>query len=188
MIEKCFYVYVHRRATDGALFYIGKGKGSRLHHHYGKSKWWNAIAAKHGWYAEKLYDGLTEQCAYTFEKALIHANKNKVCNLAEGGVGGSGFKAKSKEHIAKVALRQTGRPKSEATRNKISKKAKERLSDSRNHWHFRSIVSLWKHAGGDSFTGDHFELSVKTGLSLGALKKVQSGARPNHRGWTCHEV
>lgn len=188
MTEKCFYVYAHRRETDGAIFYVGKGKGARMTHCHDKSKWWNAIASKHGWRAEKLRDGMSEPCAYTFERLLIFANREKLCNLADGGVGGSGFKNKTPDHIAKVALAQTGRPKTKTTKDKISQKAKERLSDPNRHWHFDPKVSLWKNIDGEQFQGHHLDLSLKTGLPLGSLKKVQSGGKKSYKGWTCHDL
>lgn len=188
MNQKCFYVYVHRRLADGTAFYVGKGKGKRLLHSHNKSIWWNSIAAKNGWYAEKERENMSEPCAYTFERLLIFANKGKLCNLAEGGVGGSGFRKKTAEHIAKVALFHVGRKRSQSTRDKISEKATERLSDPKNHWHFRPKVSLWKHIDGSQFEGNHLELSQATGFSLGSLKRVQSGSMKHHKGWSCHDL
>lgn len=184
--HKIFYVYVHRRKTDGSIFYVGKGKGSRKDHHYNKNKWWNRIAAKNGWYSEIIHENLSEVCAYCLEKVIIHSNKGRICNVALGGVGGSGFRHKSPEHIAKVAASQVGRPKSQETKNKISQKAKDRLKDKRKHWHLTLAQSVWVNKSGERFVGNHLELSEKTNLSLGGLKKVQSGALKSYRGWTCY--
>lgn len=44
-----YYVYLHRRATDGSVFYVGKGKGRRgwdLKREYNKH--WIRAAIKHG--------------------------------------------------------------------------------------------------------------------------------------------
>lgn len=183
-----FYVYAHYRESDGSIFYIGKGKGSRLHHAYDKSKWWNNIAKKHGWCAKKLHSGLSEQCAYSLEKILIFANQHKLCNLAAGGVGGSGYKQKSPEHIAKVALAQTGRPKTEITRSKIARRAKERLADPRNHWHLKLVKARWVHTSGDVQIADHLEMKNRTGLRLESFKKLQSGALRSYKGWICHAL
>lgn len=188
MNEKCFYVYVHRRETDGAVFYVGKGKGGRLTHSYGKSKWWNSIANKHGWYAEKFKDGLSEECAYALEKILIFSNQTKLCNLASGGVGGTGFKKKSAEHIAKVALSQTGRPKQKSTRDKIAILAKARLADPKNHWRIDLVKALWIHKSGLKCVADHLEMKNKTGLRLESFKRVQSGTLSSYKGWSCHAL
>ena len=36
-----FYVYTHRRASNGVVFYVGKGHGRRAYVKSHRGKWWN---------------------------------------------------------------------------------------------------------------------------------------------------
>lgn len=183
-MQKKYYVYVHRRASDGRPFYVGKGSGRRLTQCRDKSRWWKNIAFKHGWYPEKIYTGLSECCAYSIEKMLIHANASKLCNIHHGGLGGPGSKPKSKEHIAKVAAAQTGRPKSQETKEKISLKARERFSDKARHWHTTLILSRWVHKDGTSRrVATHLDMYNEFGGSLGGFKKAEGQKIKSYKGW-----
>lgn len=42
-----FYVYVHRRATDESIFYVGRGRKKRAHS-TGHNPHWRNIVKKHG--------------------------------------------------------------------------------------------------------------------------------------------
>lgn len=180
--DRRFYVYAHRRKSDGSIFYIGKGCGDRLNHTHGKSKWWNSIVEKHGWYSEKLFHGLTECCAYSIEKILIHSNRGTLCNISSGGVGGLAGIKKSKDHIEKVAIAHTGMTRGSDTRKKISEKAKARLSQPRNHPRAKPIVGLWIMGTGERFIGSHFDVMEHYGFRLESLKKLQSGALNSYKG------
>lgn len=182
--EKKFYVYVHRRLTDGLIFYVGKGCGKRHLHSYGKSKWWKSITEKHGWSSQIIHSGLSEICAYSIEKILIEVNKKTICNLAAGGVGGSGFKNKSQEHIARIAALQTGRPKSDETRRKISESAKERYKDKTRHWHTTLKTSYWKNSDGREEFLNHVEMNLKFGGHLGGFKKAEGKKLKSYMGWS----
>lgn len=56
-----FYVYIHRRATDGSAFYVGKGRGKRAWR-WGESRnpHWRNIASKNGVYVEIYKDNMSE--------------------------------------------------------------------------------------------------------------------------------
>lgn len=179
-----FYVYAHYRESDGQIFYVGKGKGGRDKHIYGKSKWWNAIANKHGWFVKRLKENLSEQCAYSLERALISIHQSLLCNISKGGLGGLAFIQKSEEHVRKVAIAQTGRPKSEKTRLLISQKARERLKDPARHWRTTLVVSTWLHKDGRSMQANHLEMANLFGSSLEYFKKVQSGILKSYKGWS----
>ena len=45
-----FYTYKHYKADDNTIFYIGKGKLDRCLHRTDRSKWWNNVVNKHGYY------------------------------------------------------------------------------------------------------------------------------------------
>lgn len=92
--ERKFYVYVHRKASTGDVFYVGKGIKGRASAKCGRSKFWHNIVAKHGIVIQNRLGPVPEACSFTFEKILIHIiGLDSLCNLSAGGEGGtSGYK------------------------------------------------------------------------------------------------
>lgn len=87
--ERKFYVYVHRRASDGRIFYVGKGSGKRAWDRYGRNRWWNAIVAKHGLEVDFVLKDAPQPCCFLYEKILIAAiGRKNLCNMTDGGEGG----------------------------------------------------------------------------------------------------
>ena len=86
-----FYVYLHKRLDTGEVFYVGKGCGRRANVRSGRSAMWIRIAAKHGFSAEVIYQGLTEAQAFSVEASEI-ASRAPVCNFTAGGEGISGYR------------------------------------------------------------------------------------------------
>lgn len=90
---KQFYVYVHRRASDGRVFYVGKGTGRRAWALNGRNKHWHNIVAKHGCSVEIAQYGMQEWWAFELERDLISSyGRESLCNLTDGGDGASGAK------------------------------------------------------------------------------------------------
>lgn len=106
--ERKFYVYAHYRESDGRIFYVGKGCGNRLRSAYRRNCYWQRVAAKHGWRAEKIIDGLPEACALSFEKAIIAANRSALSNITDGGEGVSGLKHSEETRRKMVENRKPG--------------------------------------------------------------------------------
>lgn len=102
--ERKFYVYIHRRKTDGRIFYVGKGVKSRARSKVSRSKFWHATVNKYGFRAEIKYGPMPEACAFSLEVALIYAiGFDNLCNLSTGGTGGmSGYKF-DKQTVARKA-------------------------------------------------------------------------------------
>lgn len=115
-----FYVYVHRRGTDGRVFYVGKGKGRRAWVDAGRTNYWRRIVAKHGLIVEIVQDNMQEWWAFEMERELIalYGRKN-LCNLTDGGEGASGA-VKSAETIAKHIALHTGKKRSAESRQRMS--------------------------------------------------------------------
>ena len=110
--DRRFYVYVHRRKTDGSVFYVGKGYGPRLKSLSGRNRYWRNVANKHGWYPDLVYEKLPEACSHYIERILIRAiGKSNLCNLTDGGEGPSGMicTEETKEKLRKARL---GKPQS----------------------------------------------------------------------------
>jgi len=133
-----FYVYVHRRATDGRVFYVGKGtadrawlKSSRKNSH------WHRIVAKYGRTVEIVQYGMQEWWALEFECELISFyGKSNLANFTDGGEGSSGFlhSDKTKHKLSMLAKNRSIEYKSKLSKALIGKKAsdatRKKLSDS----------------------------------------------------------
>lgn len=91
-----FCVYLHRRKTDGQVFYVGKGTIKRSKTKYSRNAHWQNIADKHGYFIEIVESGLQEWYALELEVALISyygridQKKGTLANYTDGGEGSSG--------------------------------------------------------------------------------------------------
>ena len=86
--DRRFYVYVHRRKTDGRVFYVGKGCGGRANNTTHRSVLWKRVYKKHGMTIGYAARNIPEVCALSLEMAIIaaHGRKN-LTNLSDGGEG-----------------------------------------------------------------------------------------------------
>jgi hypothetical protein len=198
--ERRFYVYVHRRKSDGQIFYVGKGTRDRAWARDGRNSHWRNVVSKHGFTHHIISRFSSEVCAFSLERALIgfYGRKNLV-NKTDGGEGVSGHKPtgchrinmivarlglkRSPEHIAKVAAFHTGRKRSPETGIKISQNALSRLKNPRNHWHTTEVVSTWWHEDGEIRRATHIEMAQEFSLSIEALKRIEIGKGFAHKGW-----
>jgi hypothetical protein len=115
-----FYIYAHRKATNGDIFYIGKGSGNRAWWLHGRNQRWNRTKEKHGIIIQILHDNLTEDAAFELEKRLIaEIGRKQLCNHTDGGEGMSGWVA-SEETRAKFSALRKGRKHTDEARRKMS--------------------------------------------------------------------
>jgi len=104
-----FYVYLHRRSTNGEVFYIGKGRGCRAWQIQGRSERWMATALKRGCIVEIIQSGMQEWWAFELELDLVALHQGrKICNVSDGGDGASGYKHRP-ESLEKMRMAQRGR-------------------------------------------------------------------------------
>ena len=86
-----FYVYIHRKATTGEIFYVGKGTGRRAWTSKSRNVYWHRVVKKHGLVVEIVLDGLQEWAALELEIDCIalHGRKStgygSLINLTDGG-------------------------------------------------------------------------------------------------------
>lgn len=97
-----FYVYLHRRATTGAVFYVGKGRGRRAWGRAQRNRHWRNIASKNGVLVEILMSGMVERDAFELEIHTI--SKMRGCgvvlsNVTGGGDGASGIASKRRKKV-----------------------------------------------------------------------------------------
>jgi hypothetical protein len=104
-----FYVYAHARASDGKVFYIGKGRGNRAFSKDGRNKYWARVVDKHGLNVRLIKSDMSEPCAFSLERAMIAAlGRKNLCNLTDGGEGPSGYILT--DHQRAKYLEARGRP------------------------------------------------------------------------------
>ena len=145
-MTKSYYVYVHRRKSDGSVFYVGKGHGQRAWWKY-RSQHWSRIADKHGYTVEIVESGYTEWFAHEREIQLIEKiGRANLCNHTDGGEGCTNPSAearqkigaanrgrkRSPEHIQKIVAVHKGVPRSEDVKRKISLAQKGKLRPERS--------------------------------------------------------
>lgn len=158
--EKPFYVYVHRRATDGRVFYVGKGKCGRIHERKNRNLHWHNIVNKHGFTANIVMRFDREECAFSFERALIkYYGRENLCNLTDGGEGVS------------------GRVVDEMSRFNISYGQTD-----------KTILSFVNIKSGEEFTGTRHELRIAKGLNQANLRRIIIGKRKTLNGWTLKDM
>lgn len=129
-----FYTYAHYRASDNAIFYIGKGSGKRAHElrQTQRSLHWTRVKEKHGVKVEILAKWKLESDAFEHEKFLIamfRAMGAKLVNASDGGSGGSTGAIKSPEHRAKIGAAHKGKLVSEETLERMRAAAIRQFSN-----------------------------------------------------------
>ena len=121
MLDKQFYVYVHMKATDDSVFYVGKGSKYRYTTKQGRNEYWHRIVNKHGFVAEIVKDGLSFEEANAYEIQLIQELRDQgcqLCNMTDGGEGCLGVK-KTPEQKAAISLKNKGRKRSDEVKAKM---------------------------------------------------------------------
>ena len=117
-----YYVYEHRKADTGEVFYIGKGTGRRAYRKDKRSQYWKNIEAKHGRTVHMIAENIDEELALLIEvEAIDSARKHGVtlCNMTDGGEGSSGYKH-SLESLSKISKALKGREVTEENKAKLS--------------------------------------------------------------------
>lgn len=103
-----FCVYAHHKETDGSVFYIGKGDKKRAHAIARRSEYWHRIYRKHGRSVRIIADNLSEECAFSMERALIaYIGRDNLANMTDGGEGTSG-RVPSKDQRDKCSASNKG--------------------------------------------------------------------------------
>ena len=113
MNPKDSYVYVHRRKTDGSVFYVGKGTGNRAWSASKRNKHWVSVTSKHGCDVQILQDGLQSWYAYEVEVEVLSRlleDGVKLTNKTDGGDGCMGTSTRTlKNRLPSAAQRRNGK-------------------------------------------------------------------------------
>lgn len=105
-----YYVYEHRRRDTGAVFYVGKGSGERLHALCGRNRRWRSVAKSVGYDAAIVFTDQDEELVLLAEMELIarhRGNGVRLTNMTDGGDGMTGYHF-DPEVIARRAASQRG--------------------------------------------------------------------------------
>ena len=107
-----YYVYVHRKASDGKVFYVGKGTAGRAWQSgYKRNEHWNRIVEKHGFTVDLVETGYENWYAQEREIELIaFYGIENLCNMTEGGENGGAGRKWSVESRAKLSASKKGKP------------------------------------------------------------------------------
>jgi len=185
-MDKNYYVYTHHRASDGSIFYVGKGKGPRARVVFGRSRHWERVVAKHGIEIQIVASGLTSQCACSFERALIASlDRARLVNLTGGGEGAFDLspEAREKMRMAKLGKKQSPEHAAKSRASKIGKKQPARAIESLRK---RKSIAV-KNSNGEVFpsaTEAARQMAARTGLSVsqGNLSMAVCGRRKTAYG------
>lgn len=121
--DRRFYVYVHKRATDGSPFYYGKGTGKRAFTlvDYFRSEHHRRVKEKYGCIVEILFDNLTEDEAKKIEIEQIKLAKERGENIVNVTPGGEGIGSEQASRMGKITREKQvgifGRTKEEIIRD-----------------------------------------------------------------------
>lgn len=206
----CHYVYIHKTATTGEVFYVGKGtkftgKGyARGFEIKRRSKFWESVASKYGVVVEIVSDFDDEVRAFDLERELISIHGRRdigtgtLVNMTNGGEGMSGHR-QSKETIEKKRKSMIGKHTPDHVRKKISDSlsgerhpfyGKSRSEETRRR---QSMSGKGIRLGGkspvakaviDTSTGRVFpstrDAAEFLGIAMCTLSHKLSGIRPNN--------
>lgn len=127
------YIYFHKRADDGVIFYVGIGVGRRATAVKNRSDFWKRIVEKHGYTIEYPHKDISQEEAKQLEIHYISVfgrldrGTGTLCNMTDGGDGRVGYEC-SEETKEKMRKAATGKKLSEETKYKIGEKSRERKS------------------------------------------------------------
>lgn len=195
-----FYVYVNTRASDGSVFYVGKGKGDRAWDTYGRSEWWKRIVAKHGFLYKIVSYFSNETCAFSFESALIgHYGRPNLCNLTDGGDGASGYKHtdEAKRKIGdksrlkvltdatkeKLRLANFGKKASDETKEKQRQSMHSLMRFADRNPNYKNVRYNFVHRDGSKITCTPLQLAKALGKQTTHIHRLADGKAKSAYGW-----
>lgn len=106
-----FYVYIHRRKDNNAIFYVGKGSGHRAYNKSTRNRFWKIVHRKAGGRSVEIVgDFDTEAEALQHELFLTWSLRvfgTRLANLVDGGGGTPGWNH-SQAAKAKMSSKRKG--------------------------------------------------------------------------------
>lgn len=196
-MENSKVVYIHKKETDGTIFYIGVGSLKRAYSKQ-RSNLWHRFVRKYGYVIEIYKEGLTKEEAFEIEIDLIgkygrlDLRNGQLVNHTSGGLECIGLSnnvlskkkkslkgiSRTKEWRDKISLGLKGKSKSEEHKEKIkqcllgkkiSEKTKEKMRTSNKSKIISSIPISCYDCDSNEFIFD-FESVRYASKELGCLE------------------
>lgn len=181
------YVYLHRRKSDGSIFYVGVGgtttgyqSTNRYRRRDDRDAAWNLIVKEHGFYPEILKGGITIEEALALEEETIKKyGKIKdgtgiLTNVTDGGLGVKGFSKpawnKGKKLHYDVWLK--GKKMDDAYRKRCSEIQKKRIAENGHHMQGRKQSPEAKRKMRESHLGKKISESHIRAMTASRLIKI----------------
>ena len=190
------YIYFHKKADDGTIFYVGIGVGRRATAVKNRSDFWKRVVDKHGYTIEYPHTEISQEQAKDLEKHYISAygrldkGTGTLCNMTDGGDGRVGYEC-SQETKEKMRKSATGKKLSQETKNKIGENSRSRKSWSvlprkKTEQHKRNLSASRKDKKSVICYGELYEsqssAAKKFGISATNIKRrCLSSKHPNFR-------
>lgn len=178
--SKDFYVYIHKRKTDGKVFYVGKGRANRAWVTKSRSAKWHEIQSKYGHIVEIVQNNMQEWWSFELEiETIALYGLENLVNITAGGQGASGTKMKPKiMEMLKRRLKEVGvsEAKKQKLRDanigkKLSEETKKKISQAlKGITHTPEAIANMKAAQSNRSA----ETRKKIGDSKRGLKRPQS--------------
>lgn len=203
-----YYIYMHRRASDGLPFYIGKGKGNRFRDKSGRNRHWDRVVKKHGYTVDILHTGLSEEGSKLLEVMEINNKRSMgypMTNINNGGDGNHGW-IPSEDTRNKIREKAIGRKASDSARENMRRshtgrkhsqesKDKIRYANLRRTPEFNASIGL-NRRDNEEFVfldldpdGPGFVIATRKymqefyGLNASKISDLIFGRRSQHKGW-----
>ena len=182
-----YYVYLHRRATDGTVFYVGKGSGGRAWNSSKRNAHWRRVVDKHDYTVEIVMRFNNEDCAFSMEKAII--SMYGIENLTNFEIGGRGKSGRRSNDLTRerISLSKTGEK-----HPMYGKKHKPSTINAMKGTHVNTDVYTFIHPHEGEFIGNVSELKSTFNLSDGDANNLRAMVRTgryNHfKGWSAKGI
>jgi hypothetical protein len=140
-----FYIYCHRKKTDGKCFYIGKGTGNRYKEKIMRNKHWHNVVNKHDFEPIILINNISEEKAFKYEAYFCkQIGYENLCNIRkELGNGGWSHSEETKIKMRKpkplVFIEKMKKPRKVDFKKGIEHKSYGVKKGPRTHKHNISI-------------------------------------------------
>ena len=99
-------VYLHRKATDLSIFYVGMGSVKRSKTIHGRNNHWYNLVNKHNFFVDIIAEGLSVSEALELEEFVISTiGLNNLSNCSTGG----DYPRFNEEHLRRMSELRKGR-------------------------------------------------------------------------------
>lgn len=166
-------LYAHFRKDSDEIFYVGIGSSKRPFVKSGRSKYWQNIVNKHGYYVKILQENLSQEEACILEEKMIALYGRKdlglgpLVNTTDGGEG-----IKSLTH-------------SKEAKRKMSKNRANKCKGENNPKFDSRIFKFKNKSTGAVEECTRYELQHKYDLSHNSLKCLIQGKYKTAGNWLC---